>query len=32
MSLIGRTDLFQIMNLVLGGEAVVTNLCSSLEG
>jgi hypothetical protein len=29
---IDRTDLFKISNLVLGGEATVTDLCSSLEG
>jgi hypothetical protein len=29
--LINRTDLFKISNLVLGGEAIVTNLYSSLE-
>jgi hypothetical protein len=30
--LIDRTDLFKISNLVLGGEAIVTDLYSSLEG
>jgi hypothetical protein len=29
--LIDRTDLFKISNLVLGGEAIVTDLYSSLE-
>jgi hypothetical protein len=29
--LIDMTDLFKISNLFLGGEAIVTNLCSSLE-
>jgi hypothetical protein len=32
MHLIDRTDLFKISNLVLGGEATVTDLYSSLEG
>jgi hypothetical protein len=31
MYLIDRTVLFKISNLVLGGEAIVTDLCSSLE-
>jgi hypothetical protein len=30
--LIDRTDLFKISNLVLGGEGIVTDLYSSLEG
>jgi hypothetical protein len=30
--LIDRTDLFKISNLGLGGEAIVTDLYSSLEG
>jgi hypothetical protein len=30
--LIDRTNLFKISNLVLGGQAIVTDLCSSLEG
>jgi hypothetical protein len=30
--LIVRTDLFTINNIVLGGEAIVTDLYSSLEG
>jgi hypothetical protein len=29
---IDRTDLFKVSNLVLGGEAIVTDLYSSLEG
>jgi hypothetical protein len=29
---INRTDLFKISNLVVGGEAIVTDLYSSLEG
>ena len=32
MHLIDRTDLLQICDLVLGGKAIVTILCSSLEG
>jgi hypothetical protein len=29
--MIDRRDLFKIINLVLDGEVMVTNLCSSLE-
>jgi hypothetical protein len=32
IQLIDRTDLFKIGNLALGGEAIVTDLYSSLEG
>jgi hypothetical protein len=30
--LVDRTDLFKISNVVLGGEGIVTDLYSSLEG
>jgi hypothetical protein len=30
--LVDRTDLFKVSNLVLGGEAIVMDLYSSLEG
>jgi hypothetical protein len=32
MHLIDRSDLFKISNLVFGGEAIVMDLYSSLEG
>lgn len=31
MHLVGRTDLFKISNLDLGGKAIVTNLYSNIE-